>query len=541
MSKIARNLLLLYGPTFYALIGRLLFGSQHQAGRFLRIFWTTQDYYELHPAQPSLKTRWLTCIAMLVQYALGVALIITGFTTKYGDAFVSFGAALIVIFPLLWVHLFALALGLRRLPHSSRGLKNAGRSLVCGILEAQVRRLRRKNDLKVVAVVGSIGKTSTKLAIAQVLKSSAKVVFQTGNYNDRVTVPLVLFEQPLPALWNAFAWTVVFIRNELKLLKKYPYQYAVLELGVDHPGEMQQFAYIQPDLLVVTALTEEHIEQFGSLEAAAREELVSAGFSKRVLVNADDSPAAFLKHLEYVSYGLNKSLVFYASTKPAERLEGQHGTFNLAGHTIAAKIPLLGEQGLKIALGAAAAADMVGLSLEQITKGLTVLHPVSGRMQVLAGIKDSILIDDTYNSSPAAVKAALDVVYGAKAKQRIAILGSMNELGGFSKEAHRFVGEYCDPKKLDLVVTIGQEAEKYLAPVAIKAGCRVESFLSPADAGKFVAEQLVHGAVVLAKGSQNRVFAEEALKPLLKNHTDAAKLVRQSAYWMNIKRQQFGI
>jgi UDP-N-acetylmuramoyl-tripeptide--D-alanyl-D-alanine ligase len=160
-------------------------------------------------------------------------------------------------------------------------------------------------------------------------------------------------------------------------------------------------------------------------------------------------------------------------------------------------------------------------------------------MQILPGIKNSTLIDDTYNSSPVAVRAALDVLYAGDAPQRIAILGGMNEMGDYSPQAHKEVGAYCDPKKLDWVVTIGPDAKQYLAPAAKEQGCQVKSFLSPYDAGHFVAGLLKESAVVLAKGSQNRVFAEESLKELLANPEDASKLVRQSRHWQDVKAKQF--
>jgi UDP-N-acetylmuramoyl-tripeptide--D-alanyl-D-alanine ligase len=161
-------------------------------------------------------------------------------------------------------------------------------------------------------------------------------------------------------------------------------------------------------------------------------------------------------------------------------------------------------------------------------------------MQVLRGVQGSSIIDDTYNASPVAVEAALDVLYAAHTVQRIAILGNMNELGDYSAEAHCEVGRYCRPDKLDLVVTIGVDAEKYLAVAARAKGCIVESYSSPYEAGAAVLRHLKKGAVILAEGSQNGVFAEESLKGLLADKTDFSKLVRQSRYWMHTKRHQFG-
>jgi UDP-N-acetylmuramoyl-tripeptide--D-alanyl-D-alanine ligase len=160
-------------------------------------------------------------------------------------------------------------------------------------------------------------------------------------------------------------------------------------------------------------------------------------------------------------------------------------------------------------------------------------------MNLLRGVRDSVIIDDTYNSSPSAAIAALLTLYeiGDSATQRIAILGSMNELGAKSAEYHTQVGAQCDPLFLDWVVTIGEEAARYLAPAAKQNGCQVASFPGPIYAGTFAKkvlyDSLQTGAIILVKGSQNGVFAEEAVKLLLANADDANQLVRQSAEWMN--------
>lgn len=136
-------------------------------------------------------------------------------------------------------------------------------------------------------------------------------------------------------------------------------------------------------------------------------------------------------------------------------------------------------------------------------------------MNVLRGIKKSVLIDDTYNSSPAAAAAALQTLYSMQAPERIAILGSMNELGDVSAAEHEKLGQMCDPALLAWVVTIGDEAEKYLAPAARSRGCQVKTFKSALQAGAFVRGVIDEGAVILAKGSQGDIYAEEAVKELL--------------------------
>jgi hypothetical protein len=120
-------------------------------------------------------------------------------------------------------------------------LKSFGKDIVLIVLSWQVKRLQRRNDIKTVGVVGSYGKTSTKLAIARVLQKHFRVQYQEGNYNDIVSVPLVFFGEAMPSILNPIAWLLIFIRNELQLLKPYPYDIVVLELGTDGPGQIAAF------------------------------------------------------------------------------------------------------------------------------------------------------------------------------------------------------------------------------------------------------------------------------------------------------------
>lgn len=416
--------------------------------------------------------------------------------------------------------------------------KKLGKAFICRLLERQVEELRRKNDFRVVAVTGSVGKTSTKLAIAKTLAKTRKTMYQDGNYNDRLTVPLVLFGQKEPNIFNPLAWQRIVRENARMLKQAYPYDFAVLELGVDGPGQMADFAYLKPDLAVVTAVAPEHMEYFGNLRNVAEEELAVVEFSNDALLNKDNIAPEYLPGGPYSLYGENAE--YSVTARRPDGLKGQHITVHLPDvQTLEADINFLGEQGAKVALAAVAAAHKLGLSAEQIKSGLQSVPQFPGRMQVLAGVDRSQLIDDTYNASPLAVKAALDVLYGAEAPQRIAILGSMNEMGEGSPALHKEIGAYCDPAKLDLVVAVGREATDYLAPAALARGCLVKTFLNPYEAGEFVKSQLKSGAVVLAKGSQNGVFAEEALKQLLKNPEDSRKLVRQSPYWLGVKAKQF--
>ncbi|MDB5166629.1 MAG: Mur ligase middle domain protein [Candidatus Saccharibacteria bacterium] len=419
-------------------------------------------------------------------------------------------------------------------------IKSLGKNILCVILEKQVRRLRSRNTFTIIAVAGSVGKTSTKRAVATVVSSKKKTVYQDGNYNDRLTVPLVLFGHAEPSIFNVFAWLRIILNNERQLRRPYPYAVAVLELGTDAPGQIRRFAYLRPELAIVTAVADEHMEYFKTLQAVADEELAVADYSKQLLINADAVQPDYIGERDVRRYGAAVGSGYRLAGRRPQGLHAQTITVEAKGIATDMRTVLLGNQGASITTAAFAAACEVGFTAQEAAAAVASLTPVPGRMQVLAGQNGVTIIDDTYNASPIAVTAALDVLYGADAPQRIAILGSMNELGDVSPAAHQSVGAYCDPTKLTLVVTVGRVAEQDLAPAAVQAGCNVKSFKSPYEAGRYVAGILQPGAVVLAKGSQNGVFAEEAIKSFLQDPADSKRLVRQSPYWMARKRQQFG-
>jgi UDP-N-acetylmuramoyl-tripeptide--D-alanyl-D-alanine ligase len=471
---------------------------------------------------------------MVLQLGAGLWLTWYGLHWQYFDL-EFFGLALVVSYPLIWAHLAPL-ISIFGLPFQ---IKPIGKRLLCRLLERQVRQLRARHKFAVVAVAGSVGKTSTKLAIADALSAARRVRYQAGNYNDRLTVPLILFGHDQPGLYNILAWLRILSANRKIIRQDYPYDVAVVELGTDGVGQLRHFAYLQPELGVLVSIAPEHMEQFKTMDAVASEELSLFDFCQRVLVNTDDVDAQYLESREYVSYGGHGATYVLKSVRPSQKLGSQRVTFALADRTVSTKIQLIGQHGAKVALAAAATACEMALSQEDVEVALKQLKPFAGRMQILPGIKKATLIDDTYNASPIAVAAALDVLQSTDAPQRIAVLGSMNELGETSPEAHRQAGALCDPQKLDLVVTIGRDAKEYLARVAGERGCVVHTFLNPKEAGEFVAEHIQEKALVLFKGSQNRVFAEEALKVVLDNPADADKLVRQSAGWMKVKRRQF--
>lgn len=401
-------------------------------------------------------------------------------------------------------------------------------------------------EVKLIVVAGSVGKTSTKTAIATVLSSRLRVRMHEGNHNTEMSAPLAILGVDYPENVKSFsAWLAVFKAVKKRINDPADVDVIVQELGIDRIGEMAHFGtYLRPTIAVISGVTPEHMEFFGSIEAVAQEELTVANFSEIAIINRDDIEGRFADFLT------NKSIETYGTTGVAEyRFEIQDFSLQegYKGNLIApefiepipAHVTVIGEHSLRPVMAAVAVATKCGLSPLDIAGAVANIHPVPGRMNVLQGMNGSTLIDDTYNSSPAAASAALQTLYGLATGQRIAILGSMNELGATSAVEHQKLGNLCDPSLLAWVVTIGDEAEKELAPAARARGCQVRSFHSAIEAGGFVHRVLEEGAIVLAKGSQGGIYAEEALKPLLHASEESHQLVRQSIAWLETKTKFF--
>ncbi len=429
-------------------------------------------------------------------------------------------------------------------------MKAMFRRLVRPLLEHQVKRLIKAKRLKVVAVAGAVGKTTTKLTIAAVLQQKYRVLVHPGNFNAEIGLPLAVFNLDVPVIIiNPFAWLWRLVQMEQLIHGDYPYDVLVLELGTDKPGEIPHFmTYLRPDIGVVTAVAPEHMENFANLDAVAAEELALAAGSAQVVVNQDDVAGKYRQrhlpsHLHHHTYGLAGAPDYGFKVTSTDPTMGTLGHFVRSGHAKPhqVSVALYGDHSARAVAAAYAVGDLLDLTTAELEAGLADIKPVSGRMNPLSGLNGSILIDDTYNSSPDAAQAALTVLGATKATgRRIAVMGSMNELGQDNPRYHAEVGAAC--AGLDLLVTVGELANRHLGPAAIAAGLDERSWKpadSPYAAGEFLKLLLKEGDVVLIKGSQNGVFCEETVKLLLADPNDAAYLVRQSPVWQRRKAEQF--
>lgn len=401
-------------------------------------------------------------------------------------------------------------------------------------------------NVKLIIVAGSVGKTSTKTAIATVLSQKYRVRLHEGNHNTPMSVPLAILGIPYPDnVRSFFAWQDVLKQAKARILMPTNIDVVIQELGADHPGDIAAFGrYLKPYISVVTAVTPEHMEYFKTLDNVAREELTAANFAQTALINRDDIDGKYAEYLtnpNVDTYGTSPAAEFHFEQIDFTVEEGHKGSFVGPGlnSPISATVNVLGDHNLRPAIAAAAVGVKFGMTGQDIKMGLEKIRSVPGRMNLLRGLNGSTIIDDTYNSSPAAAASAIQTFFSLRAPQRIAIIGSMNELGDTSPAEHEKIGKMLSADMVEWVITVGEDAGKYLAPAAHSNGCQVKSFQNAVQAGAFVHSVMQKGALILAKGSQGNVYCEEAVKILLLDQTDIQHLVRQSPAWMATKEAYF--
>jgi UDP-N-acetylmuramoyl-tripeptide--D-alanyl-D-alanine ligase len=395
-----------------------------------------------------------------------------------------------------------------------------------------------------VVVAGSVGKTTTKVAIATVLAERFRIRLHEGNHNSELSAPVAILGIKFPdSLRSISEWRAVFKAAKQRIKAPTDVDIIVQEIATDRIGQIPHFGtYLKPDLAVITAVSEEHMEYFKTLDAVAEEELSAANYSERALINRDDIDgkyAADLKNANINTYGTTDAAEYHFVQEDFSVKDGFKGAFVAPewDEPVQTNLMMLGEHSLRAAVAAGAVGVKMGLNPQEIAKGMKKIRAVSGRMNLLRGVNGTVIIDDSYNSSPLAIESALQTLYSLSVPQRIVVLGSMNELGDLSAAAHEAAGKLCDPSQLTHVITVGADAETYLAPAARANGCNVVSFKSPIDAGAFVHKVIEPGAAVLFKGSEGRIYLEEGIKVVLHSTEEESQLVRQSRQWMTIKQK----
>lgn len=417
------------------------------------------------------------------------------------------------------------------------------------LLADKSRHFLQKHHPIIIGVTGSVGKTSTRHAIATLLSAKFRVVTSKENYNNEIGLPLSILCVHSPGK-NLLGW--------IKILCSSPHaaDVYVLEYAVDHPGDMEYLCSIaQPSIAVLTAISPVHVEFFSSIEALAEEKakiLEAVPENGLVVINADDSLAIGLgahAHSPITTYGFRDTadvrVMDYTietqsdfSFAPNEHFSEIHFCVKTPEESIAVTFTdQLGKSAVSSAVAAIVIARHLGLSWDEILSKVNAIKNEPGRMNPIAGIKGSLIIDSTYNAAPASMKAALDVLRDfipREESRRIAVLGHMAELGSHTEDEHRLLGLSISEHDVDLLLTIGDTAN-IIRRGAIEAGMdetQALQFADPESAGRFLDANIKTGDIVLVKGSQSARM-EKVVKDIMAEPLRATELlVRQSDKWL---------
>lgn len=351
---------------------------------------------------------------------------------------------------------------------------------------------KSKFPVPVVALTGSVGKTTTKDMVAAVLGERYAVLKTEGNLNNEIGVPLTL----------------------LRLNREH--QVAVLELGMNHAGEIDYLsALVEPDVVLMTNIGDSHIEFFGSREKileAKSEIFHHAKPDAFVVLNGDDpllrGLAGRLPYRDVALCGAGADMDYRAAGLESDGRSGMTCRLTTPKGSFQVEIPALGEHMIYPTLMAAAVGEHFGLTAEQIASGVLHFAPTKMRMNILPRQGGITILNDTYNANPQSMRAAVEVLSGAKGEYKIAVLGDMFELGPLAPALHAGVGEYLGKAGVDCLVAVGELA-RHIYDAAREAGVPDCHLCAAKEEAHAILDGVVRpNATILVKASRGMAFEE---------------------------------
>ncbi|MEK7641311.1 MAG: Mur ligase family protein [Patescibacteria group bacterium] len=396
-------------------------------------------------------------------------------------------------------------------------MKNFLRRQLKNFLRLLARWMIRKYQPSVIGITGTVGKTSTKEAIAAVLKSIRKVRSSSGNFNNEFGLPLTVLGE-WEKTGGLFFWLKVIFSSILKLIfgGKYP-EILVLEYGADRPGDLKYLLDLaRPQIGVVTAVGDipVHVEFYSGPDAVAKEKarlveaLPAIGFA---VLNYDDETVYDMRdktRAHVITYGFGNGAEVRI-TNFENRVEdgkpvGLSFKLEYGGSFVPVRLnSAFGKAQAYAAAAAAAVGFSFGMNLVRISEALNYYQVPPRRGRLVAGEKGTLIFDDTYNASPLSMHAAIDTMKEFKASRKVAVLGDMLEIGKYAIEAHEEIGRLA-AKVFDILVTVGPRA-KFIADAANKSGLSKKNIFTFdfADQAKDPVEDLIKkGDLILIKASR---------------------------------------
>ncbi|HVT01244.1 MAG TPA: Mur ligase family protein [Patescibacteria group bacterium] len=408
-----------------------------------------------------------------------------------------------------------------------------------------------------IGIAGSVGKSSTRNALEAILKDYKKTKIVRGN--SETGVPLGILEIEMES-YKLPQWLKAIALSPFKIMATKKYVYMIVEMGIDDPFPPKNMEYllsiIKPDISISLNISATHTLQFSKLlnrkpkdkedyefllEKIAEEDtkIISKSGCKLGIYDKDnkylDNELKNFKGTELLTFGKSTSNNIYFDEYMVDT-DGTEFTFVLDGQKIDIKLKhlVLPEAYREVLAPAILTAYKLGIDTKTITENLENNYSLpKGRASVFKGIKGTIIIDSSYNSSKLAVITFLKLAknLAEKKKTEVAFLmGDMRELGDLAEKEHKEIAKLIN-ECVDYLYCVGPLTHEFVIPNVSKNIKKSIWFENSNEAGKFLAEHLPKGVILLVKGSQNNIFLEEAIKPLLLNKEDEKKLPRQEKYW----------
>jgi UDP-N-acetylmuramoyl-tripeptide--D-alanyl-D-alanine ligase len=425
-------------------------------------------------------------------------------------------------------------------------MKSFFKKIIVFILTFEAKRVLKKYRPKIVAVTGSVGKTSTKDAVYTLLSAVAFARKSEKSFNSELGVPLTILG--LPTAWSSIkGWLENIIEGLHLLLTTQPYpEWLIVEVGADRPGDIKALSWLAPNIVIFTRFPDVpvHVEYFASpaeLIAEKRELKKALRADGTLIVNHDDpmmQSEEIVEGQHLMTYGFTEGATVFADNYQIEYRDARPIGVSCMVHFQHDHVPLVlegtvGRHHLYSILAALSVAVVEGVTFTKAVAALETHTSPAGRMRILEGIQRTTILDDTYNSSPIAVEAGLNALTTIKVSgKKVVVLGDMMELGDFSVEEHRKAGEQA-ALVADVFVTVGVrmlgagEAARAMGGVCTD----VKSFKTALEAAQYLPTIVGEGDLIYVKGSQSTRM-ERVVEALLNDQGSAASvLVRQDREW----------
>lgn len=428
-------------------------------------------------------------------------------------------------------------------------MKHIFKKILVGLLRTEAKLALRRHNPTVIAITGSVGKTSTKDAVAAALSSTTHLRKSEKSFNSDIGIPLTILGVKNP--WsNPLRWIVALYQGLKSALSEDFPKVLVLEVGADRPGDISSLGnWLKTDVVAVTqfAKVPVHIENFSSREAVLQEKLSLLNTLKPtgvIVLNADDvefteRAKKMNRNANVFTYGLLPPATVLGSNEKYifdkyGRVRGFSFKLEHAGSVFPLEVEgAVGSTHIYPNLAGFTVGIALGHNPVHLLEGLRKVERQPGRMNLIRGIKKTMIIDDSYNSSPIATARALETLEAIPSNgKKIAMLGDMLELGEHTKAEHEKAGAKA-AHFVDLLVAVGKYAQ-YTVDGALRAGMNekyILQFEKAEEAGKYVELLVQAGDTVLIKGSQGTRMERAVLEVMESPENKENLLTRQDKEW----------